>query len=263
MLRWYRGDLHIHTVLSPCSELTMGPRDIVRVALEQGLHFIAVTDHNSAENVRAVSQAAQGTDLWVIPGIEVSTREEIHMIALFAAQEHVLSFQSFVYDHLPAGENDPSLWGPQLIVDENENILGENKRLLGLPVQCAYDLVIQSVIELGGIIYPAHIDRRANSMVRTLGFLPADLPFRAVEISRRANLAEAVERYSYGGIQLITASDSHEISQVGSARSWFHLAELSFDELYQACRAENGREISVLDPAAEPVITDNCSISHN
>jgi PHP family Zn ribbon phosphoesterase len=249
MLRWFCGDLHIHTVLSPCSELSMGPKDIVARALAQGLDFIAVTDHNSAENVEAVQNAARGTALQVFAGMEVSTREEIHMIVLFPTLEKAFSFQEFIYAQLQDGENDPTLWGSQLIVDENENILRENTRLLGLPGRSGYELVIRQVLAAGGIIYPAHIDRRANSMARTLGFLPADLPFRIIELSRMANLAESVERYSSSGLQLITASDAHDISWLGSTRTWFRLAEISFAELLLACQAENGRQISVLAPA--------------
>ncbi|HNS72490.1 MAG TPA: PHP domain-containing protein [bacterium] len=248
MLRWYVGDLHIHTVLSPCSELTMGPQDIVRTAIHQGLDFIAITDHNSAENVPAVQRAAQGTRLQVFPGIEVSTREEIHMITLFPALEQLFDFQEWLYSQLQEGENDPSLWGPQLVVDERENIVAENMRLLGLPIHAPYDQVVRETVAREGIIYPAHIDRRANSMVRTLGFLPADLPFRIVELSRRANLADAVERYSGSGMQLITASDAHDVEQIGTARSWFRMSEPSFPELLLACRGENGRQIAVLEP---------------
>jgi PHP family Zn ribbon phosphoesterase len=140
------------------------------------------------------------------------------------------------------------LWGPQLVVDERENIVAENMRLLGLPIHAPYDQVVRETVAREGIIYPAHIDRRANSMVRTLGFLPADLPFRIVELSRRANLADAVERYSGSGMQLITASDAHDVEQIGTARSWFRMSEPSFPELLLACRGENGRQIAVLEP---------------
>ena len=248
MLRWYCGDLHMHTVLSPCSELTMGPRDIVQTAIAKGLDFIAITDHNSGENVTAVQGAAQGTTLQVFPGIEVSTREEIHMITLFPSLERLFGFQKWLYGQLQEGENDPTLWGPQIVVDAQENIVGENNRLLGLPIRQSYDQVVREAVAREGIIYPAHIDRRANSMVRTLGFLPADLPFGVVELSRRANLTDAVERYSSSGLQLITASDAHDIDQLGSARSWFKMAGTTFPELLQACRGENGRCIAVLQP---------------
>lgn len=250
MLRWFRGDLHLHTVLSPCSELSMGPRDIVRQALAQGLDFIAVTDHNSAENCAAVLQAASHTALKVFPGVEVSTREEIHMIALFPGLTEVNAFQEYLYDHLQEGVNDPSLWGPQLVVDSEENILAECPRLLGLPLTVGYQRVMAEVVDRGGLIYPAHIDRRANSMVRTLGFLPADLPFKTVELSRRSDPVEALRRYSGSGLTLLTASDAHEIGQIGTAATWFHLQAVTFAELLLAVQAAEGREIALLPPAA-------------
>lgn len=228
----------------------MGPRDIVRQALAQGLDFIAVTDHNSAENCAAVLQAASQTPLLVIPGVEVSTREEIHMITLFPDLNEVSAFQRFLYDHLQEGVNDPSLWGPQLVVDSEENIVAECPRLLGLPLTIGYQRVMAEVVDRGGIIYPAHIDRRANSMVRTLGFLPADLPFKVVELSRRSDPAEALQRYSGSGLTLITASDAHDISQIGTATTWFHLQAATFTELLRAFQAADGRDISLLPPAA-------------
>ncbi len=248
MLRWFCGDLHLHTVLSPCSELSMGPKDLVATAIARGLDFIAITDHNSAENVAAFQQAAAATPLQVFAGIEVSTREEIHMIALFPDLDRALDFQGFVYDSLQEGENDPSLWGPQLLVDAKETILGESPRLLGLPIRAAYERVVQEAVARGGIIYPAHIDRRANSMVRILGFLPGDLPFKVIELSRRAQPSEAVERYSSSGLQLITASDAHDVQQIGSACSWFRLESPTFAELLLACNEAEGRRISILPP---------------
>jgi len=248
MLRWFCGDLHMHTVLSPCAELSMGPVDLVATAVARGLDFIAITDHNSAENVGAYQLAAADTPLQVLAGIEVSTREEIHMIALFPELVQALDFQGFLYGQLQEGQNDPTLWGPQLLVDAHENILGENPRLLGLPVRSSYDRIMQEVIGRGGLIYPAHIDRRANSMVHTLGFLPADLPFKVVELSSRTDPKQAMDRYSSSGLQLITASDAHDVAQIGSARCWFCLEEFSFAELMLACTSARGRSISLLAP---------------
>ncbi len=248
MLRWFQGDLHIHTVLSPCAELSLGPRDIVRQALDQGLDMIAITDHNATANVAAVVQAASDTALVVIPGVEVATREDIHMISLFPTLDSMDDFQKFLDQNMTPGENDVSLWGAQLIVDADENILAEASQLLSLPLQQGYQRIITEVSERGGIIYPAHIDRKANSMVKTLGFLPANLPFNVVEISRRADLKEAVQRYqSSGNLQLITASDAHDINQVGSARTFFKMAAPNFAELILACTRSMGRHVSVME----------------
>ena len=54
-------DLHIHSALSPCAEVEMTPNNIVNMSLLKGLDMIAVTDHNSCGNIRAVMEVAEGT----------------------------------------------------------------------------------------------------------------------------------------------------------------------------------------------------------
>src|SRR3990172_1612078 len=121
MLRWLKVDLHIHTVLSPCAELSMGPKDIVHKAIGEGLDMIAITDHNAADNVNAVIGAARNFPLTVIAGMEVSTKEEAHVLCLFEDVDRVMQFQEFIQGGLPEGVNDESFFGPQIICDENEH----------------------------------------------------------------------------------------------------------------------------------------------
>lgn len=239
---WYKGDLHIHTVLSPCAELSMGPRDIVRRATECGLDLIAITDHNSAENVSAVRDAAGSENLLVIPGMEVYTREEAHMICLFETIESVTQFQNIIYDHLAEGENDPDWYGPQYIVDGEEHILGENPRLLGMPTNLHVQEVAGFVIDLDGIIYPAHIDRKANSLLHALGFIPTDLPFYALEIARPYEEAVQLHRFLKNTpLSIIRSSDAHRIEEIGSKATWYYMVKPTFAELKKAIMQQEGR----------------------
>jgi len=129
MLRLFRADLHIHTCLSPCADLNMGPRAIVNKARQHGLDVIGICDHNSSENVPAVVRAARDTNLKVLPGMEVTSKEEVHVLALFDTLERALRLQEIVYEHLP-GENDAEAFGPQVVVNEDHDVLGFNPRLL-------------------------------------------------------------------------------------------------------------------------------------
>lgn len=251
MLRWFRADLHIHTVLSACADLSMGPRDIVARALAQELDLIAITDHNSSANATAVFHAAQGTGLTVIPGMEISTREEIHMICLFPDLHQAMKFQDYVYSNLQDGTYDASMLGPQVICDHNENILGEDDHMLALPIKISYDRVIKETVAQGGFIYPAHIDRRANGIMRVLGFMPKDLPYNVVEVSKNIPLQEAEERYGQqGSVAVITASDAHEISQIASAVTFFRMAAPTFAELCLAMQFQDDRKVSIVPPKA-------------
>ncbi len=253
-MRWFRADLHIHTVLSACADLSMGPRDIVRTALARGLDIIAITDHNAAENVAAVHQIAQTQGLTVIPGIEVSSREEIHFICLFPDVETVMRFNAFVRQNLQEGEYDSSLLGPQIVCDADENIIAENTSWLALPIKKSYQEVAEQVVQYGGIIYPAHIERRANGILPILGFLPSNLPYDVVEVSKRVDPKEAEARYSHNQkLTVLTASDAHDLEQIGVAPTYFWLEQPTFAEIRAALLRQDQRVVR-LTPSGEDEI---------
>ena len=150
MLRAIRADLHVHTCLSPCGELEMTPTAIVHACLEKGIDIIAICDHNSAENVPGVKKAAEKTRLTVLPGMEVTTEEEVHVLAIFDQVEQSLSLQEEVYNHLLPGENDEDLFGLQVVaneLDEVETIL--NKLLIG-GTNLSLDTLVERIHGLGG-----------------------------------------------------------------------------------------------------------------
>ena len=150
MLREYRADLHIHTCLSPCASLDLSPRKIVERAREERLEIIAVTDHNSARNVRVVAGLGEGLGLKVIAGMEVQTREEIHLLTLFPGWEAMAPWEEEVYRHLPDVKNDPEVFGDQPVVDEEGNILAFEDRLLINSLDLSLEEIIQGVEERGG-----------------------------------------------------------------------------------------------------------------
>ena len=251
MQKWYSADLHIHTVLSPCGDLSMGPRDIVRYALQKKINIIAITDHNSAKNVKAVMDAADGTNLKVIAGMEVYVREGAHIICLFPALKNVITFQKFIYANLQQGINDETLFGEQIICDKDENILAECERLLALPINASLHKVAHQVAGLGGIMYPAHIDRQSFSILRVLGFIPDDLNINAVEISQPLQEAQRRLRFLRNtNYTIIRASDAHFVDNIGDARTFFKLAEPSFAEISMAIKRQNGRR-TALEPPEE------------
>jgi 3',5'-nucleoside bisphosphate phosphatase len=252
MKSWYRADLHIHTVLSACAELNMGPRDIVVAAGEKHLDIIAITDHNSAENARAVMLAAVGRDLLVIPGMEVATAEDVHLVCLFPKLESALAFQSFVYLHLPEGEYDESLYGPQIVCDEDENILHNERRLLAFSTTATMEQIFNAVSGQDGICYPAHVDRQAYSALHALGHIPVHIPFSVVEISHRMLVEEAVSRFpELQHYHIVTSSDAHDAKDIGKAITFFFLEKPTFAEVKMALAGQEGRMVSVMRPAIQ------------
>lgn len=246
MLKWYRADLHVHTVLSPCGDLLMGPKNIIERATQVGLNGLAITDHNASGNVLSVMKAAEKKGLLVIPGMEVTTKEEAHLICLFSELEQLIDFQALVYDNLPPGKNDPEFFGHQYIVNEKNEVIRENSRLLIFATALtAYDIV-EAVSKRRGICYPAHIDRKAYSLLNQLGFIPEDLVFPALEISWNVSVSTVTEKFpEVAAYPLIRPSDAHHTDQLGRGVTWFYLEELTYKEIVMAICGEGNRKVYI------------------
>lgn len=212
-----RIDLHIHTALSPCAEEEMTPPKIIHAARAKGLKMIAVTDHNTAENVAATVKAAEGSGIVVIPGLEVQTREEVHMICLFPDIESCLKMQDLVYKNLPNLPNRKDLFGPQTILDSSGNAVSELDRMLLISAEITVESAVGKAARLGGICFPAHIDRPSFSLLSALGFIPTDLPIQSVELSKLITADEAAYRFPFlNSYTLVSSSDAHCLKDIGS-----------------------------------------------
>ena len=243
--RYLNVDLHLHTVLSPCAEVEMIPPLIVAQAERLGLGGIAVTDHNSAENVQAVIEASQGTDLIVLPGMEVQTREEVHMVCLFDSIEQDLAWQKTVYAHLPRLSNRPDAFGAQFVVDAEGEFVRENDRLLLTSVDLSVEDVTYAVRSLGGLCIPAHVDRPSYSLIANLGFVPPDLHFEALEVSRLLGPEAARKRFpQLQAHTLIVSSDAHRLTEM-QCQTMVKVRELTISELRLAFTVQQGRRVIV------------------
>jgi hypothetical protein len=236
------ADLHVHTCLSACASLDMTPVKIVRRALAGRLGMIGITDHNSVENCAAVMKVAAGTDLCVLPGMELTTAEEAHLVALFPDLESALVMQELVYQRLLPGENDEELFGLQVVATENDEVERMNPRLLSTATTLPVDEAVAAVHERGGLAIAAHIDRESFSLIGQLGFVPDDLQLDALEISCRITPEEAVRRYA-PGLPLIQSSDAHRPEEIGRACTTFLIERASTPEIRKALQGCDGRRI--------------------
>jgi hypothetical protein len=151
-------DTHIHTCLSPCAELDMHPAAVVDAALRAGLDAVAVCDHNSAENASAVCRAGLSARLSVIPGMEITSAEEVHILGLLPDVEAALALQSKVYRSLP-GRNDENIFGIQVIANEFAEVLGFNDRRLAGATTLSLDQVVEAIHDVDGLAVASHVDR--------------------------------------------------------------------------------------------------------
>ena len=162
MLKVFNCDFHIHTCLSPCAELDMHPQALVERALAAKLNIIAICDHNSSENVPYVIRAAQGKNLKIFPGMEITTSEEVHLLAIFDSLSDLASLQEIVYQHL-AGRNDEERFGVQAIVNENGEVEGINDKLLIGATDLPLNDLLNSVHELNGLAIAAHMTGKVSA----------------------------------------------------------------------------------------------------
>ncbi len=246
-MRLLKADLHLHTVLSACAEVEMLPPLIVDVALQRGLDIIAVTDHNATGNVAALREAARGTGLHVLPGMELQTREEVDVVCLFDTLEQALAWQAVVDEALPSLSNDVEHFGPQYLVDAAGDFVAEDERMRQIPTRLGLEEAVAAVHELGGLAIPAHIDRRVKGLMSVLGLWPPGLPALAAEVSPNLRPSQARKRYPSlpVDVALITASDAHYLDGIAQVVTEFTIAAVTIAELRLALRQTDGRGFRV------------------
>lgn len=243
MLKNFRADLHIHSCLSPCSDWDMSPKKIVQKSLEKHLDLIAICDHNTAENLPATLREGKRQGIAVLPGMEICSKEEVHLVTLFKNIEDSLTMQEYVYAHLP-GQNQPEVFGHQVIADEHDQVLGENPRLLIGATKLSLADVVTKVHQLGGICISSHVDRPSYSLIGQLGFIPPDLHLDAVEVSYRVALDNALSQVpGIKGYPCVTSSDAHFLDDIGKVWTEFFLAAPTLEEIRMALAEIDGRKI--------------------
>lgn len=217
-------DFHIHSALSPCGDNDMTPNNLINMSIIKGLDAVALTDHNACENIRAAAAVA-GDKIIFIPGMEVETSEEVHIVTLFPTADAAEEMQRILVDSSPFILNRPEIFGNQYIMDENDEICGEIDRMLVTASGLDIYTVVAAAKDLGGIAYPAHIDRESYSVLSNLGFIPPDLDISAVEITEKSRTAlegEYSNRYN-----IITSSDAHYLWDISERNHYIEVSDAS------------------------------------
>ncbi len=232
-----KADLHIHSTLSPCSSLEMSPAAIVRRARKIGLDLIAVTDHNSTENGYITASLGEAAGVRVLFGMEAQTREDVHMLCLFARRSEAERFNERVYSLLPDVANNPEYFGDQVVVDAQDNIVRHEEKLL----LNALDISIPDLLELvklhGGVGIPAHVEAPPFGLLVNLGMVPEELAGAVLEISYAVKAKQAQRAFPVlAGHPLISNSDAHFLEDIGRAFTVFTAPSPSLPDLLEAAR---------------------------
>jgi len=258
ILPLFKADLHVHTCLSPCADLSMGPHAIVAQAASNDLDVMGVCDHNSAENAPAVVRAARDRNIRVLPGLEITSKEEVHILAIFDRPEQALRLQELVYQHL-SGTNEPEVFGLQPVVNEEHEVLGFNERLLAGATDLAVEEVVASIHALEGLAIASHVDREAFGIIGHLGFIPSGLELDALELSPNISPEQGRQRFArYAELPFLQFSDAHCLEDIGKVSTFFRIHEATTAEIRRALRGQQGRRVLLAEGAVCPAAAERC-----
>ncbi len=223
-------DLHIHSCLSPCGDMLMTPNNIVGMAFIKQLDTIAVCDHNTAENLPAVKEAADMMGVVLLPGMELTTREEAHMLAYFPDVDSALAFSREVHAHLPPIKNRPEFFGRQVIMNGQDEEIGEEETLLISALDWSFEECERQIHRFGGLCVPAHINRGSNGVLNALGFLPGGASYDALEVSD----AVAMPPVDISGYRTLRSSDAHYLENILEPTFQLEVREKSVQGVFDA-----------------------------
>lgn len=239
----YKADLHTHTVLSPCGDLKMSPSCIIERAKEKKIDILGITDHNSTKNCKVLDDLAKDSNILILKGAELTSKEEVHCLAFFEKYDELFDFQDFLDGHLPKIRNDINRFGYQLVVDINENITEQIEWLLISALDVSLNQIEKKIHDLNGLFIPAHIDRMRYSILSQLGFVPNDLKLDALELSKFTSKSEFLKQHNYlADYCFIQSSDAHFLENIGDTYTTFQMHDKSFNEIKLALKSENGRK---------------------
>ena len=243
-MRTFKADLHIHTVLSPCGDLEMSPSNIIRIAKSKQLDLIGITDHNTTRQCAVIRELGQREGIFVLCGVEVTTKEEAHCLAFFETTESLGAFQIYLDAHLPQVKNNPDLFGYQVAVDAEDNIVFEEERSLLSAIDQSIEKIEQQIHFLNGIFVPAHVNKGKNSVISQLGFIPNDLNIDALELSKHISKEEFINKNKYlKNHVFIKSSDAHLPELIGETTSLFVMEALNFEEIKKALHNIDNRRV--------------------
>ena len=224
----YYYDLHLHSCLSPCGDMDMTPNNLVNMAKLLGLDVIALTDHNTSLNCEAAMKVGEEVGVLVIPGMELTTNEDIHAVCLFPTLEKALKWNAYVDENRIKIKNKVHIYGRQVIMDENDAETGEIEHLLIPATNISIMNVHKLVCDFGGVCFPAHIDRDSLSILSVLGEIDESCGFTTAELADKSKLPTLrVLHPILDTLKIVTDSDAHYLENMREAENYMELPELT------------------------------------
>ena len=211
----YTYDLHVHSCLSPCADNDNTPNNLAGMATINNCQIMALTDHNTTKNCPAFFEACKRYGVIPVPGMELTTAEEIHVVCLFPTLEDAMAYNEEVETRRVLIPNRKDIFGDQLILNGEDEPVGEEEFLLSNATEISLEEVPGLVEKYHGVCYPAHIDRDANGIIAMLGTFPDSPYFGAFELHDSAKEAEFRKMYPIlEGKRMMTSSDAHYLENL-------------------------------------------------
>ncbi|MGC9213392.1 MAG: PHP domain-containing protein [Athalassotoga sp.] len=217
------GDFHVHTCLSPCADITMVPNEMAKRFSYHGIEWIGITDHNTCGNVKVFERVFSKYGITVLPGIEVQSVEEVHVLGYFESVETAEEFSKVIYSHLPDIKNDPERFGYQLFVDEEDHFTGTEEKILASSTDLHLDELFKLIKAFKGLFVYAHVERTFG-VLKQLGFIPDNPPYDALETIRKIKSDKAI----------LKSSDAHTLDQIGTSVVKVGVNHRTFEEFKRA-----------------------------
>ena len=224
-MKRYYYDLHMHSCLSPCADDDNTPNNLCGMASLAGLDVIALTDHNTCKNCPAFFEAAKRYGLIAIAGMELTTSEDIHVVCLFESLADAMKFSKYVDTVRFKIKNRKEIFGNQLILDGEDNVIAEEENLLSVATSISIEDAYRQVASFGGVCYPAHIDRDANGIIAVLGDIPKNSEFKLYELHNSDKRQDFVCRYQLSPDSLIFSSDAHCLTDIKDKENYFEISD--------------------------------------
>jgi hypothetical protein len=221
----------------------MSPRAVVEKSIAERLDIIAICDHNASENMQFILRSAEGKSLTILPGIEITSSEEVHLLALFDTLDDLKKIQDIIYDHL-SGTNREEVFGCQAIVNDLDEVEGFNDKFLLGATKLPLLEIIHLIHNFGGLAIASHIDRESFSVISQLGFIDPDIPLDALEVTRQTGIRGARKKYpELARFPFIESSDAHFIKDIGQGTTTMFLERGTISELRMAFEHRGRRYI--------------------
>lgn len=224
-------DLHIHSALSPCGDNAMTPNNIINMSYIKGLKVISVTDHNSILNVKPIMNLGKKRDILVIPGMEVTTKEDVHVLCYFHDLKLAKKFSDIIYQGMAEINNSKELFGDQFIFDENDNVIGEEKKLLTISTKYSLKEIDKMTQQFNGVLIPSHINKRVNSIISVLGDIPGNLNLKTVELTSKEEEVSLNEKYCIKKFKKIYNSDAHYLKDINEPINFLSCNTLTIETI--------------------------------